>query len=149
MTGDPERDVDGHVIPHNHPDIKDEDYVIRHIDPWYHLIPVISTESLGPMRVNSGAYSETGDPPFGMSVDIEGWMVADGLSPLHYLPNPTFGATRLNVGALRLAGCQVGWDPIPGVNPHHALVWGLRNSGSMRKKIARLAITLKKAAGEA
>jgi len=148
MVRDPTRDADGEVVPHDHPDIRDDDYVIRHIPPAM-LVPADNSKPLGPRRISSGAYSESGDFPFGMSVDIEGWIVAAGLSPLHYLPDPSYGAQRLNVGALRRAGCQVGWDPIPGKNPHHALVWGLRNSKTMRKQVARLAITLKKAAGEA
>ena len=81
-----------------------------------------------------------------MSVDLESWMVADGLDPLHYVKDPSTGARRIRVGALRALGLQVGWAPVAG-NSHHGLVWGLDKT-SRRKKVLGLAELIRKAAGE-
>ena len=72
-------------------------------------------------------------------------MIADGLSTLHYIIDLNHGAVRLNVGALRLLGLQVGWDP-DGGHQHHGAVWGVKSS--MRKKVKKLAVTVKRALGE-
>lgn len=80
-----------------------------------------------------------------MSVDIEEWMARDGLPPTFYLTDDSEGATRLRVGALRALGLQVGWDPDNG-HEHHGAVWGI--GSSHRKKIRRMAATIRKALGE-
>jgi len=136
----PLRDDDGKIIAHDHPEIADDDYVIRHIVPPQDLHPETDT---GITRVASGAYSESGDG--GMSVDIQRWMHEDNLDDFHYLPDESQGATRIRVGYLRGLGLQVGWDP-DGGHPHHAAVWGLKKNH--RRKIAKAAETLKKAEGE-
>jgi hypothetical protein len=64
----------------------------------------------GGKRLGSGAFSES--ECSGMSVDIEEWMKADGLGPLHYISDPTHGAVRLKVGDLRKQGCRSGAPPI-------------------------------------
>jgi hypothetical protein len=135
----PPRDEDGKIIPHDHPEITDDDYVIRHIVPPFDLHP----ESEDVTRVASGAYSASDDG--GMSVDIQGWMHEDHLDDLFYLPDETQGATRIRVGELRALGLKVGWDPDNG-HAHHGAVWGIKTTH--RKKIARKAGTLKKAEGE-
>ena len=136
MPADPLRDAQGKVISHDHVDIRDEHHVIRHTTP----------NDLHPheKRLASGAFSEsTGG---GMSVDIEEWMVADGLDALHYVTDPSHGAVRISVGELRRLGFKVGWDP--GHHPHHAAVWGIGNGSSRRRKVKALAVTIRKAIGE-
>jgi hypothetical protein len=140
MPADPLRDQQGKISPHDHDEISDDSFVIRHIVPPHDLHP---DHAAGLVRVSSGAYSESSDG--GMSVDIESWMIADGLDSLHYVAGAE-GATRLRVGDLRRLGMQVGWDPDSG-HRHHGCVWGIKGS-SARKKVARLATTLKKASGE-
>src|SRR6266851_580057 len=105
MPAEPPRDPEGNIVPHDHPEILIEHHVIRHITP-----NDLHTEGTGWRRVASGAYSESSDKYGGMSVDIEEWMLADALQPLHYVAAETNGAVRLNVGVLRDAGFQVGWD---------------------------------------
>ncbi len=140
MPIDSPRDLHGKIKPHDHVEISDDSFVIRHIVPHD-----LHTDGVtGVTRVSSGAYSESSDG--GMSVDIEQWMIGDGLHPLHYLTDPSEGATRLRVGDLRNLGMQVGWDP-DGGHQHHGAVWGIGNS-SRRKKVWQLAITLRKAHGE-
>jgi hypothetical protein len=82
-----------------------------------------------------------------MSVDVEEWIIADGLVPLHYVTDETYGAVRINVGALRAAGFQVGWDPQP-ENNHHGAVWGIGNGSRRKRRIAQIAATVRKAFGE-
>ncbi|SRR6266481_6541901 len=137
----PPRDEQQKVRPHNHADIPDTAHVIRHTVPT----DVVPDGSTGLMRIASGAYTE--GEGGGMSVDIEDWMIAEGLNPLHYVTDPTHGATRLKVGDLRALGLMVGWDPTS-ENPHHCAVWGIKQSSSFRRKIMRIATTLKKAQGE-
>jgi hypothetical protein len=143
MPLDPPRDPDGNTLPHDHEEIGNQHHVIRHItvydlytDPQTHI-----------KRVQSGAYSESSDPHGGMSVDIEEWMIADGLDPRHYLGDGSDGAKRIRVGELRAQGFRVGWDPRPD-NPHHGAVWGIGNGSKRKRRIARLAVTIREAAGE-
>jgi hypothetical protein len=135
MPNPPPRDQHGKITPHDHDEILDDHHIIRHTTP----------NDVPDGRFNSGAFSEsTGG---GMSVDIEEWMTADGLDPLHYVTDPTHGAVRLKVGDLRKLGFQVGWDP-DDAHLHHGAVWGIGN-GSKRKRLVReIATTLKQADGE-
>lgn len=125
----PARNSTGEIVPHDHPQIHDGDYVIRHIMP-NEMVP----DAAGGRRLSSGAFSEsTGG---GMSVDIESWTIAEALPSLHYLRSPQSGAVRLNVGALRQLGLKVVWDPDHG-HMHHGAVWGIKSSS--RRKIRDLA----------
>ncbi|KRQ96888.1 hypothetical protein CP49_32955 [Bradyrhizobium valentinum] len=94
------RDQDGKILTHDHPEILDDDYVLRHIVPPHDLHP--DTDK-GVTRVASGAYSESSDG--GMSADILRWMAE-----------------------------------------HHGAVWGIKQSH--RRRIARVAITVRRAQGE-
>jgi hypothetical protein len=141
MPVDPPRDQQGKIIPHNHPDIRDEHFVIRHTTSH----DVFDDQTTGRKRLASGAFSEsTGG---GMSVDVEEWLIAAGLDPLHYVTDPAHGAVRLCVGELRKLGFQVGWDP-DDAHPYHGAVWGIGNGSKGKRKVAKLAVTLRKAAGE-
>jgi hypothetical protein len=135
----PPRDAKGRIAPHDHPEILNEHHVIRHTTP----------QDLAPegdeKRLSSGAFSESEGG--GMSVDIEEWMEADGLDPLHYLTDAAHGAVRLNVGELRKQNLQVGWDP-DDAHPHHGGVWGIGNGSKRKRRVREIAITLKKAEGE-
>jgi hypothetical protein len=130
----PPRDAKGMIEPHDHAEINDDSYVIRHIVP----------HDIHEGRVASGAYSESKGG--GMSVDIEAWIVAAGLAVLHYVRSDC-GARRLRVGDLRALGMKVGWDPDNG-HEHHGAVWNMPKAQSSRRKISRMAILLKKADGE-
>src|SRR4051812_6448866 len=102
MRAPPLRDKDGKIIPHDHDDILDEDYVLRHIIPPHDLHPELAK---GIVRVASGAYSESSDG--GMSVDILRWMAEDGLDECYYLADETVGATKMRVGDLRAMGLKI------------------------------------------
>jgi hypothetical protein len=143
MPLDPPRDPDGNTLPHDHKEIRNEHHVIRHITP-YDLYTDPQTRI---RRVQSGAYSESSDRHGGMSVDIEEWMIADGLDLLHYVQDASHGAKRINVGELRAQGFQVGWDPEPG-NSHHGAVWGIGNGSKRKRRVGSLAVTIREAFGE-
>lgn len=141
MPLDPPRDLQGHILPHDHPEILDDHHVIRHTNPN----DLAYDEEIGGWRLGSGAFSKSSDG--GMSVDIEEWMIADGLSQLHYLMNPLEGAVRIRVGDLRQRGYQVGWDP-DGGHPHHGSVWGNFNGSKNKRRLRALSVTIKKTEGE-
>jgi hypothetical protein len=134
MPSAPYRDAQGRIEPHDHPEINDDSYVIRHIVP----------HDIHEGRVSSGAYTESKEG--GMSVDIESWILAAGLVPLYYVRSDC-GARRLRVGDLRAMGMRVGWDPDNG-HEHHGAVWNVPRAQSSRRRISRMAILLKKADGE-
>jgi hypothetical protein len=141
MPVDPPRDQQGRIVPHDHNEILDSYHVIRHTVPQ-ELCPDGKT---GKRRLSSGAFSEsTGG---GMSVDIEEWMKANGLGPLHFVTDPTHGAVRLNVGALRKSGLQVGWDP-DDAHQYHGGVWGIGNGSGRRRRVQKIATTVKRVEGE-
>ena len=72
MPSRPARDGNGKIIPHDHPEITDDHYIIRHTVP-NDLHPETSTHT----RLASGAFSESSDG--GMSCDEQNWMAAAGL----------------------------------------------------------------------
>jgi hypothetical protein len=139
MPAAPPRDADGNVIPHDHAEILADHHVIRHTTPLH-----VVDDGQGRKRIASGVYVESSEPPKGMSVDLEEWTVGAGLDPLNYVA-PAHGAVELRVGDLRALGLQVGYHPLPD-NPHHCEVWGVKSTH--RRKIGKLATTLRKAQGE-
>jgi hypothetical protein len=139
MPVDPPRDANGKIVPHNHSEIFDEHHVIRR------TVPLDLCDDARRRRLSSGAFSESSDG--GMSVDLEVWMRADGLEPLHYATDPTHGAVRLNVGELRRLGFQVGWDP-DGGHRHHGAVWGIGPGSKRKKRVQKIATTIRRAEGE-
>ena len=141
MRSDPPKNGDGQIEPHDHPEIPDECFVVRRIVSN----DITKADDHGIRRIASGAFSQSSDGS-GMSVDIEAWMIEDGLEPTHYITEPDHGAVRISVGSLRAMGFRVGWAPEPS-NPHHAAVWGITSS-SHRKHVRNMAETIRKAAGE-
>ncbi len=140
MPADPPRDQNGKIVPHDHAEILNDHHVIRHTTPH----DLCDDETGTKKRLSSGAFSESSDG--GMSVDIEEWMLADGLDQLQYVTELGHGAVRLRVGDLRATALLVGWDP-DGGHPYHGAVWGIRTP-KKRKRILGLSVTLKKAGGE-
>src|ERR1051325_9885678 len=133
MRSDPPKDGNGAVTPHDHPEISDDSFVIRRTVPGDLTAP----DTQGHRRIQSGAFSQSSDGT-GMSVDIESWLIEDGLAPTHYIADPTHGAKRISVWQLRVMGFKVGWLPEPN-NPHHGAVWGVTSS-SHRKHISAIAM---------
>ncbi len=140
MPAPPPRDAERRIVAHDHPDILDSHHVIRHTTP-----NDLHKDADGTVRLSSGTFSESSDG--GMSVDIEEWLVADGLDPLHYVLDQRHGAVRLDVGRLRELGFQVGWDPDHGHSCHGA-VWGIGNGSKRKRRILQIAIRVRRCEGE-
>lgn len=135
----PPRDASGNVIPHDDLGIQNDDGLIRHINPDHH---VVFDKNAGCNKLSSGAFSESSNPPGGMSVNLERSMKAAGLNSLDMLPNSDFGAVRLIAGDMRELGHRVGSDPLPD-NPYHGAVWDIKGRKA-RKRIMERAEWLKK-----
>jgi len=87
-------------------------------------------------RVSSAAFqfSSVGEDPYcGMSVDIEPFMIADGIDARRHVATPQFvGSIALRVSSLRSRQLLVGYDPLP-ENSYHGGVWGK----SDKRKLSR------------
>jgi len=139
----PPRDALGHVEPHNDPDIRDSDGLIRYINPDYHLVP---DPKVGGLRLSTAAFSESNKPPGGMSVDLERLMIEDGLDSLSRLPTTDFGAVRFEARILRDNGHMVGSDALP-ENPYHASVWHPSKGKRQKERMMGWITWLKKPTG--
>jgi hypothetical protein len=125
----PPRDPQGNVIPHDDPDILQDDGLLRYIDPQNHMV---WDENIQKYRVSSGAFCESYGG--GMSVDLERPMNEAGLPSDHRKPATDWGIAQLKTGMMRSKGLQVGSDPLNG-NAFHGAVWGIGNRKKLRKQI--------------
>jgi hypothetical protein len=71
-----------------------------------------------------------------MSTEILDLILRDGLSPAERKPQDHEGVVKLKVEALRGLGLIVGHDPIDGVNPYHASVWGV--SRALQRRLLQM-----------
>lgn len=109
------------VVPHDAPDIANEDILLRRIIPSEHLVPDGNT---GQLRLSTKAFSPSSEENGGMSVDIEKFIIAANLDPKTFVTSPRFsGSVQFTAGSARSAGLLVGKDPLP-ENPYHGEVWG-------------------------
>ncbi|MCJ2112848.1 hypothetical protein MKK64_16820 [Methylobacterium sp. E-025] len=122
MPLNPERDECGEVVPHDDPELRPETFLIRNINPEYHLVP---DENTGGQRIGSSAFSATnGDPTYGMSADLSQIIDEAGASLLVNVPNG-FGAVLIPVSRVRGLGLPVGSDPVHN-NKYHGQIWGVK-----------------------
>ena len=119
----PPRDLSGKISRHNHPEILDEDTIIRRISP-HHLVP----DGQGRSVISSMAYQESSEDGEGMSIDIEKLILEDGKNPSDVLISSDWiGAVQFDAGFLRSKELDVGYDPIEegvNINPYHGQIWG-------------------------
>lgn len=114
------------VDPYDEENIDNQDAVIRRINPEQH---VVWDENRQKRRIASKAYNKSSGPKAGMSVDIEGLIVAAGQDPQTYVTTPVFtGSVAFSAGEVRALELWVGYEPIESVlnvpdNPHHGEVW--------------------------
>ena len=119
------------VIPHDHDEILNTDFVIRRISEIHHVVK----DTDGNKRVSSMAFKPSSDENGSMSVDIEKLISNDGIDPKEFVTCPKYvGSVKILVGHLRKLNCIVGYDPIPIKNPYHGGVWGNRTR-SIQKQI--------------
>lgn len=118
----PPKDQNGLTIPHDCQEILLEHRVIRRISQEW-----IVTDNNGGRRVSTAAFepsSKEHDPYCGLSVDIERFIIDDGLDAQTYVSSPQFtGAIAIAVSNFRTRNFLVGYDP-SNSNPYHGSVWG-------------------------
>lgn len=124
MPTPPPRDAAGAVIPHDHPDIHQDDIIIRRVTELHVVL------DKGVRRLSSMLYNASEGLLGGMSVDVEKFIIEADLNPKQWVVSPKWiGAVYFNVGFLRDRHFQVGYDPIQAgngltANPYHGQVWG-------------------------
>lgn len=125
---------DGKVLAHDDKAIQPNSMLIRHINVSQH---VIFDENINGLRIASAAYSRTsGDPDYGMSIDIGQLLEEAGLPEAAMVP-PGMGAVKLQVAAVRALNLRVGSDPMP-ANKYHGQAWGVKDS--KREKLRKVAL---------
>lgn len=119
-----EHDSAGRVKPYDDDSISGEAHLVRYVRRQW-LVP----DGAGGRRLSKGAFAPSSaqrDPYQGMSTDILELILKDGYSPAERMPPGHEGAVTFKVEELRNLGLKVGHDPIDGLNPYHAGVWGVR-----------------------
>ncbi len=137
MSLKPPRDKNGTVIPHDHPGIFPEHWVIRRVSELY----LVSDPKKGDhLRISSMAFQPSSGANDGMSIDLQHEIEEAGLDPMEYVTTPTWiGSVCFLVEHLRTENFMVGSDPIeegsPDVpeNPYHGQVWGNFSRGKRRR----------------
>lgn len=114
------------VEPYDEEAILAGDTIIRRINPDQHVVP---DENRQVRRISSKAFNKSSGPKAGMSVDVEGLIIAAGINPRQYVTNPIFtGSVAFTAGDVRSLDLLIGYEEIvshPGVpdNPYHGEVW--------------------------
>ena len=135
----PPRDKAGRVTPHDHPDLVDADRVIRRISHEF-----IAKDKEGrPLRVSTAAFEPSSidvDLYCGLSVDLEPFILADGIDPKRHVTTLKLMASIvLPVGSFRSRSFLVGYDPLED-NPYHGDVWQDAQRGSKLTRSVRMAL---------
>lgn len=109
------------VAPHNDDDIRDEDVIIRRVNPDQH---VIYDEISQVYRTSSKLFTPSSSQDGGMSVDLLRPIESDGRDAREFVTTPVFtGSVKFLASAARDSGLRLGKDPLPD-NPYHGEVWG-------------------------
>ena len=128
----PPRDANGQVVPHDHNGIGNQDGVIRRISDFH-----LADGPNGTLIVSSMALEPSTDPSGGVSIDIEGSVLAAGLDLVQHITSPQFlGSVRFITGDLRSEDLLVGFDPIPD-NDHHGEIWGHLPRGKRKRLLKK------------
>jgi hypothetical protein len=116
----PDKDANGHVAPHDHPELTSEGRLIRRISP----LQVV--DSPKGRRLSSAVLEPSTtdrDPYCGLSVDLEQLLLADNVDAIeHVKRGEALGAIALTVSCFRDRHFLVGFDPQPN-NDYHGNVW--------------------------
>lgn len=131
MIASPPHDDDNDVIPHDHPEIKNEDEVIRRISSEQIV------DKQGRKVISSIAYKASTGKNGGMSVDLKQLIESDGIDPKIWVTTPRWiGSVLFKVSDLREMDFMVGYDPIlsPDSRPnkYHGEIWGAFTRGKVK-----------------
>ena len=137
----PPLDEGGRVVPHDHEEIGDDWIVVRRINTIW-----LKSATDGEIGLSTAAFTESSQPPKGMSVDILNLIEAAGVDAKAHvasLPNLPY-SVRLRVGDLRSLGLKVGFHPLDEkppfpANPFHGEVWGIGDSRGPKNALRRSA----------
>lgn len=114
------------VDPYDEAQIADRDLIIRRINLEQHRV---WDENRQRYRIASTAFNKSSGLKAGMSVDIEGLIVAAGQDAQTYVTTPVFTGSVVFVAKdIRALDLWIGYEPIkdePNIpdNPHHGEVW--------------------------
>jgi hypothetical protein len=130
LPAPPPLDHDGNVIPHDHPDILDEDGIIRGVSAQ-HLVD--DPKVVGRRRISSVLFNPSSGKNGGLSVDLLRPMVEAGIDPAERLTSRRWlGALLLKARDFRKEKLKVGYHPLPH-NSFHGEVWGNFSDGCKRR----------------
>lgn len=116
----PPLDSNMQVQPHDHPEILDQDGIIRRISEQH----LINDEKTGGRRISSIALKPSSGQNGGLSVDLKRQIEEAGLNPQTYVTSPRWmGSLLFQASHFRQLDMLVGFDPLT-ENPFHAQVWG-------------------------
>jgi hypothetical protein len=137
----PPLDEAGRVVPHDHEEIGDDWIVIRRV--YADWLKHSADDTIG---VSTASFTESSEPPRGMSIDILNLIEDAGLDAKAYVTSSSNYpyAVSFRVGDLRAMGLKVGFDPLKErapfpANPFHGEVWGIGPSRGPRNELRKIA----------
>jgi hypothetical protein len=120
LLSPPPLDANGEVIPHDHPEIQNEHWIIRRVSGQ----ETVFDPKVQGRRLSTAVFSASSGKNGGISVDLQNEIEAAGLDPAHHVTTPRWTASiRLQCVHFRARDLKVGYEPLP-ENPHHGEVWG-------------------------
>lgn len=125
----PPYDAEGNVVPHDHPEIKEDWEIIRRISDNQII------DKSGRRVISTIAYKSSSKND-GVSMDIKPLIEADGLDPKEWVTTPRWiGSVLFRVHMFRSLDLMVGHDPItePEENPYHGQIWGKFPRSTIKK----------------
>lgn len=141
--GNPQRDANGEVTPHDDPQmLPSGHHLIRHV---LRIQTIPDHNQGGALRATSAAFSFSSDGSKSLSGDAWEPMQAAGLPPDHYASQQGKGAARFPVAAARGEALLVGVEPVAG-NDHHCGVWqpsppwGTNRTDKALRRLSRSAV---------
>jgi hypothetical protein len=129
----PPRDAENkQIIPHDHEEIHDEDFVIRRVSEKQ----IVPDKNTGRRRISTLLYKDQDNN--GLSIDLKKLIESKDLDPKKYVTTPRWiGSVLLPVQGVRHLGCKVGFNPLDD-NPYHGEIWGA-STKKIAKKLSALA----------
>ena len=123
----PQRDSEGVVVPHDHPQIYADDTMLRGI-PAQHII----TTCDGGRRISSGAFSPSSDKYEGMSLGARKILDCAAVSIERWAESRFDAVVCFPASELRNRGAKVGWDP-DSDDRAHCNAWGKLTKGDKKR----------------
>jgi hypothetical protein len=134
----PARDASGLALPHDHPQITGDDFVVRRISRIAARESVVPAKD-GSSRLSSAIFtasSRESDPYEGISVDLDEVAQQEGIDLRSQIEMGDFlGAVCVSAARVRNEELSVGYDPEP-TNICHGQIWG-KPANKKRKRLLR------------